>query len=425
MGVVPAGQLRRGFLYYLERRRAHPYRQFLHYNNWYDVFLGRHIERIKESECLDAINYFGTELTKKRGVKIEGFVWDDGWDNCATLGKDSQSLWGFHRGFPNGFKNLISAAAKYDAAQGVWMSPWGGYASAKDKRIAYGKTRGLETNSGGFSMAGPNYQKVYRDVCLDMMRNNGINFFKFDGMGGGVQSEGSGNNDDVDAVLELTKILRKEKPDVFISATIGTWASPFWLLYADSIWRQGADNALYGKGNTRQQWLTYRDKLCYERIVQLGPLYPLNSLMLHGVLIGKRKGRSPSRLAFDEKSVGDEAWSFFGSGTCLQELYIAPHVMTDKMTDYLANAANWARKNSTVLVDTHWIGGNPGKEEVYGWASWKPGKGIIVLRNPSDKPQDFSITPEQALQLPKGIKGKMTINPVYPKARKLAAGQLG
>ena len=37
MGVAPEGQLRRGFLYYLERERAHPYRPFLHYNSWYDT----------------------------------------------------------------------------------------------------------------------------------------------------------------------------------------------------------------------------------------------------------------------------------------------------------------------------------------------------------------------------------------------------
>ncbi|MEJ2186671.1 MAG: enterotoxin, partial [Gemmatimonadota bacterium] len=37
VGVVPTGQLRRGFLDYVERERAHPYRTFLHYNSWYDL----------------------------------------------------------------------------------------------------------------------------------------------------------------------------------------------------------------------------------------------------------------------------------------------------------------------------------------------------------------------------------------------------
>ena len=37
VGVAPAGQLRRGFLYYVEHERACPYRPFLHYNSWYDI----------------------------------------------------------------------------------------------------------------------------------------------------------------------------------------------------------------------------------------------------------------------------------------------------------------------------------------------------------------------------------------------------
>ncbi|MCX6923088.1 MAG: hypothetical protein NT154_07750, partial [Verrucomicrobia bacterium] len=37
IGVAPAGQMRRAFLYYLERERAHPYRPYLHYNSWYDT----------------------------------------------------------------------------------------------------------------------------------------------------------------------------------------------------------------------------------------------------------------------------------------------------------------------------------------------------------------------------------------------------
>jgi len=418
IGVVPPGQLRRGFLHYLEGRRVHPYRPFLHYNNWYDVILARPTERIRESECLEAIEIYGRELVRKRGVKMDAFVWDDGWD-------DFNSLWGFHKGFPDGFKKLNAAAGKYGAGQGVWMSPWGGYAGAKKKRIAFGKSQGYETNASGYSMAGAKYQKAFREVCLNMMRDNGVIFFKFDGMGGGneVTGAGVGMADDIDAVLELTRALRREKPEVFISATVGTWASPFWTFYADSIWRQGGDTGFYGKGDTRQQWITYRDKFCYERIVQLGPLYPLNSLMLHGPCISDR--RSSAKMVRNEKSVADEIWSFFGSGTNLQELYIKAKLLTEGMWDELAAAAKWSRANSDVLVDTHWIGGDPGKAEVYGWASWRPGKGILVLRNPSDKPQEFSITPKAALELPEGVKDKMTLNAIYTRRRKLTAGVLG
>jgi hypothetical protein len=40
--------------------------------------------------------------------------------------------------------------------------------------------------------------------------------------------------------------------------------------------------------------------------------------------------------------------------------------------------------------------------QVYGWASWSPQKAIIVLRNPSNKPQAFSLDIQTALELPVG-----------------------
>lgn len=414
LGAVPAGQLRRGFLYYLEKRRAHPYRPFLHYNNWYNVYLSRPVERTNEAECLETINIFGEKLIRQRGVKMDAFVWDDGWDDFNTL-------WDFHKGFPEGFKNLDIAADSYGVSQGVWMSPWGGYGPAKDKRIANGKSQGYETNAGGFSMAGKKYGKAFRDVCLNMMREHDVTFFKFDGMGGGNEAKGAGieTADDIDAVLNLTRVLRRENPDLFISATIGTWPSPFWLLYACSIWRQGGDNGLFGEGDTRQQWITYRDMYCHERIVQQGPLYPLNSLMLGGIIVNDRKSRAPSRIVLNEKSFADEVWTFFGSGTNLQELYINPENLNEAMWDELAAAARWSRENSDVLVDTHWIGGDPGEGEVYGWASWRPGKGILVLRNPSSGSKEFTLSTEEALELPDSAAETMIPTMVYPQKRKL------
>ena len=391
-GVVEPGRLRRGFLAYLEQRRAHPYRPFLHYNSWYHLNIGRPDNHMTEAECLTAIDHFGRELITKRGVKMEAFVWDDGWD-------DFNSLWGFHEDFPDGFKNLDRAGARYGAAQGVWISPWGGYGEPKRKRTAYGKSQGFETNRNGFSMAGPKYRTAFREICLEMMKNNGVIFFKFDGMGSGGGSGAAGEPaDDVDAVLNLARDLRKQNRELFISATVGTWASPFWTLYADSIWRQGGDTGFHGPGNKRQQWITYRDMFCYRHIVRLGPLYPLNSLMLHGPCIGERA--NPALMERDEKSVADELWTFFGSGTNLQELYISPHLLTPAMWDELAAAANWSRANADVLVDTHWIGGDPGLGETYGWASWQPRGGIVVLRNPSGKPGIYKLELGRDLELP-------------------------
>ena len=73
-----------------------------------------------------------------------------------------------------------------------------------------------------------------------MIRKYGVNQFKFDGTGN-VDSvvPGSQFDSDFSAAIHLIGELRAAKPDIFINLTTGTWPSPFWLMYADSIWRGG------------------------------------------------------------------------------------------------------------------------------------------------------------------------------------------
>ena len=84
-------------------------------------------------------------------------------------------------------------------------------------------------------------------------------------------------------MLQLIAELRAAKPDIYINQTTGTWPSPFWLLHVDSIWRGGEDH-WFVKGSSRQQWMTYSDAQTYQNVVQRAPLYPFNSLMLHGII---------------------------------------------------------------------------------------------------------------------------------------------
>jgi len=390
VGVVPAGQMRRGFLTYVERERAHPYRTFLHYNSWYDMGF---FTPYDEAMALDRVKAFGTELKVKRGVTMDSFLFDDGWDDHA-------SLWSFNSGFPNGFVPIRDAAKEYGFAPGVWMSPWGGYSKPKQERVKFGAAAGFEIEDGGFALSGPKYYERFRDVCLKMMREQGVNQSKFDGTGNVNRVvPGSRFDSDFDAMIHLIGELREAKPDVYVNLTTGTTASPFWLRYADSIWRGGEDDDLAGVGTKRERWITYRDEQTYERVVAKGPLFPLNSLMLHGIIYAQYNKRLNDDPGDD---FGNEVRSYFGSGTQLQEMYITPSLLTEKNWDVLAESARWSRENADVLKDTHWVGGDPAWLEVYGWASWSEGKSILVLRNPSDKAQGITLDVGEALELPRG-----------------------
>jgi hypothetical protein len=389
-GVTPPGQLRRGFLAYVERERAHPYRPFLHYNSWYDI---GYFSKYDEADTIDAIKAFGTELVEKRGVKLDSFLFDDGWD-------DPKNLWHFHSGFPHGFTPLKEAASKFGAAPGIWFSPWGGYGPPRAERLKYGKEQSFETNPGGFALSGPKYYALFRQTTLDFIQKYGINQFKIDGTGNADSAfPGATFDSDFQAAITLIREFRSVKPDIYVNLTTGTYPSPFWLQYADSIWRGGEDHSFLGVGSWRQRWITYRDADTYSGVVMSGPLFPLNSLMLHGLIYAQHARHLDSDPNGD---FTDEVRDYFGTGTQLQEMYITHSLLKQKDWDTLAEAAKWSRTNADTLVDTHWVGGDPAMLEVYGWASWSPRKGILVLRNPSDKPQDLVVDVNKAFELPLG-----------------------
>ncbi len=405
-GVVPEGQLRRGFLYYIERSRAHPYRPFLHYNAWYDICWAK--RKITEEECLDAVELFGRELTEKRGVTLDSFVWDDGWDDPKTLWRVLET------NFPNGFSKVLQAAQKYNSTLGFWLSPFGGYGQPAKDRWAYGQQQGFEFKQDRFSLAGPKYYARFYETCARFITENGSNFYKFDGLTRDIA--------ETEAMLRLTRDLRALKRDLYISITTGTWPTPYWLWYGDNIWRGGRDMGWAGEGTKREQWITYRDMDTYRGVVLKGPLYPLNSLMTQG--IAHARFGYAEEVSDEPAEMRREIRSFFASGTNLQELYITPSMMSAENWDDLAEAATWARGSADVLVDTHWLGGDPGAGEVYGWTSWSKRKGVLALRNPGTKRQAITLDIDEVFELPTGAATGYTLKSPWKDEAKLPAFEM-
>lgn len=443
IGVYPENQLRRAFQYYLERERARAYRPYLHYNSWFDLNIsnGKH-NQMTSKEAENSITAIGEELVIKRKINMDGFVLDDGWDYHDDINNwdKSNNVWGFNRGFPSGFTEVKKLAYdKYKAGVGVWLSPFGGYGGECGRRVNAGKKfYDYELSGGLFNVAGENYGTHFSKTCLDMMDKYKVNYFKFDRMGGN-SSTGHISGDAANsilAVLRLTEVLREKNKNVYINATVGTWPSPFWMMFADSIWRQGQDTGLIGgrggvalapgldvkeAGNDRERWITYRDDFVLNRILAGGSLYPLNSLMFHGLTIGDRSiGNIHPRGDEGEESIRNEVRMAFAGGSQLQELYITPRLLTEKNWDDVAEAIKWGHKNTDVLIDTHWVGGSPSKLEPYGYASWNKNKAILVVRNPRNIAQKFDIEVGKQFELPKGAAKKYKFKPAFKDQRPIA-----
>ena len=86
--------------------------------------------------------------------------------------------------------------------------------------------------------------------------------------------------------------------------------------------------------------MTYRDAQTYDNVVSKAPLYPLNSLMLHGIIYAKNASHLTN---MSDADFADQAREFFGNGTQLQEMYITPALLDKQNWDDLAEAAKWSR----------------------------------------------------------------------------------
>lgn len=389
-GTTPVNQLRRGFLYYMERERAAPYHQISFYNSFGDIaWFDR---KMSERACLERIKWIGDSLITKRDVQLTGFLFDDGWD-------DPKTLWQFHSGFPNGFTQMKEMAESYGSTLGVWISPFGGYREPKNQRLEYGKKLKppFETNDQGFALSGPVYYNRYKEVLIDFVKKYDISMLKFDGVAGN-------NMKDMEAYLKVTKEIRDIKPDLYFFLTTGTWPSPFFIMYGDVVWRGGEDWYAAGEGTKRQQWITYRDAEVYKNVVKRSPLYPLNALQQMGIFIcdikDKKYQNFPGGLGMEEKDVSDDIWAALATGTSVQGLYINAYRMNTHAWDCLANALKWAKSNEKVMADTHWVGGDPVKGEIYGFAAWSSEKAVLTLRNPSKEEKTYEINTTKIFELP-------------------------
>ena len=418
VGLIAPGQARRSFLCYSERERAVPWRAFPIYNSWFELNINRnddpnYTSNFNESQCMEVLNQWKRNLFDKHGVGIGSFVWDDGWDIYGT--------WEFNSNFPDGFQNLSEQAWAMDSQIGAWLGPVGGYGQSGNYRRSYW------SGKGGMQLSNPDYYNVFLDRTSFMLNNYHFNFFKFDGISAQFSSvgpdAGATGEENAEGIINIEHELRKVKPDVFFNTTVGTWASPFWFQVTDAVWRQENDWGTAGnQGNTREQWITYRDRLVYQNFVQNSPLCPINCLMTHGFILSKYGGGVAS-MSRNYNDIVREMRCAFACGSGMVEVYADFSLMNSinngKLWGELAACIKWQKENADVLPDVHWVGGNPWdgtRANVYGWASWNGEKATLALRNPAASRQTFTTTLRQALDIPAYIHTTITFTKAFTQS---------
>ncbi len=364
------------------------------------------------------------ELVTKRGVPpLRAFVIDDGWQNARA--DWTEKTWQvnesrFDVDFATSFENVKNAQSNL----GLWLSPgcnFGGRPAVKIMR-----EKGFEALDQYMSLAGPKYMQLLEDRMLELTAQ-GITYFKLDGLFGHLNrrefelngqkygipympqlgTEGLTSADTTlnapefdelktyylvagtERLLEIFSKQHEVNPDVYVVISNGAYLSPWWLMYIDAVWMINAGDA--AGGSNRTQELVYRDGVYYDTWQTEKTQFPINSIFNHEP---KKTKTGESVQQFSEY-----LWMNLSRGTGFIELYIKTEKLSESDWDVLAEGLKWAHKIFPYFKNSRMHGGNPKKEEVYGYTGWNDTGGYASFHNPSDKQQTYTIVLDRTFGL--------------------------
>ncbi|MBU0608291.1 MAG: hypothetical protein KKI08_10400, partial [Armatimonadetes bacterium] len=363
LGVTPRGLTRElAFSDYLDSIRIQT-RDFLQYNSWYDL----RSSELTIPNILHSYEQFKAHLLDPYGLKMSAFVPDDGW-------QDRNSIWQPDKGrYPDGFRPLAEGLQARGSHLGLWM-PLNGTNLNTD----WGREQGFEVSDRGkfYCLAAPKYNAEIRRVTAARIRDGRLAYYKHDFNGlrcsapghGHLPTDRHGHEASLDAEIGLLAWERQVNPDIFLNITSSVWLSPWWLMYADSIWMCASDfgyEKTYPQLSPREWDMSYRDAHFYRVYREQQNLVPLSALMTHGIIHGKlcKLGGAEETL----REFSDMTVLYYGRGVQLKELYISPEIMDEARWRVLGQATRWAVTNAPVLRRTVMVGGDPRKGEPYGY----------------------------------------------------------
>jgi len=408
-GITPDSYVRSRFYKYIDAIRVAPLRPYTLYNSWYDLRSPEYPKVppdhwMSEQSALGMAKLLRDNMIDKHGIKLDAFVLDDGWDVYESDWLLRQAQW------PRGFLPLADELKKTNTALGLWIGPTGGY-SFRMRRVNWMKEHGYEVvgttrDNMMLCLAGTKYSNLFQQRVSDFVKNDGVGYFKWDGIQFSCSEPDHGHPIDIysrravmQSVIEKCEAVRKENPEIFLNITSGTWLSPWWVQYANTIWMQGAD---YGFSDVpsisqRDAAITYRDFILYDDFNNLDLWFPIQNLMTHGII----KGKLESTGSYDEPldKFTDDALLYCARGVTMYELYISPDILSEGEWNSLASSLRWARDRFPVLSTTWMVGGNPMKRQPYGYVHFKDDRGIIAARNPFITAGSLTVelSPEQGL----------------------------
>lgn len=413
LGVAKQHAVERGFAEYLAKIRIPP-RTHVHYNSWYDV----RQDKMSTEVFLETFAGFKKNLCDPYGVRMDSFVPDDGWQDRSSIWEVDKKL------FPQGLGQLAAGLEAGGTSLGLWHP----LTAVKGNLVMeWCREHGYETDSTGshLCLSAPKHNAQLREVMTRHVKQYRLTYLKHDFNSFSCDVDGHGHlprsdygfEANVDAYIEMLKLLKQLNPKIFLNCTGGMWLSPWWLMYCDTVWRGGSDTG-YERSHPfvdqRGQAISYVDGILYDNFVKNRYQFPVSALMVHGIVYGQLHmlgGRHEPLESWTDNAV----WSMC-LGLMMKELYITPSLLTQAHWDVLGMSLRWAEANRDVLVQTQMIVGNPHRGEITGYKHAVGDRTIVFLRNPSLRPQKAAID----FAPPEGNATRRLVQIVYPYRKVLA-----
>ena len=387
VSVAPAAEARAHFLAYIEAK-SRPrrglfgvYTPFGINNQWGAC------PTLDDEESLDVLGQIG-ELQKK-GVHLDCFSFDTGWvDYSSDLTRFRSNA------FPHGPDEVLRRLRSLHLKFGLWFATSWGLQSCWDYPGAFPNgvpptqryREGFHLGADGltFCVGEQNYQSILQKAVLHHVKHHGVRLLKFDGGNYTCDDPAHGHLPGKystetmhEWLIDLARRARAITPDIFI---IWYWGlrSPFWVLHGDMIFESGL--FMEGSGTSSTPTLYYRDSvtLAQDQNAHHARNVPPRMKDSLGVwLSDSRWGNFMGGERWRESLVMD-----LGRGSQLfPNLWGNLRHLNDADVKFLADITALARKNAALFTHRRLVGGDPFRNEVYGYAHGRGAHGFVFVTN--------------------------------------------
>lgn len=395
------------------------------YNSWYD-----HMLDITEDNILKSFYEIEDGLSKALIPPVDSFVVDDGFSDYKG------DFWNFNSKFPSGFSKPSALAQKFSSNFGMWIGPRGGYNSETPKFAKNMEKAG----KGGYNRAANDvcvadfrYIKNITDYFIDMMDQFDINYWKLDGFllkacpskkHGHITGGFNGMYEYTEMWENWIDIFRKmhihretNGKNLWINQTSYCNASPFFLQWNESLWIQNSnDVGFLEKTKTGEKllsadvdrMLSYRDSRYYDFFVKRKYQVPPEYLYNHDPIYG-----NTAKVSMTDGEYRKYMFMMATRGTYFWELYFSYNMLSVSKWRINADVFRFIKNNAEILKNSVFIGTDPAAGGVYGYSAWGEGAGIVSLRNPSSKAQEFTFNLNKNMGCAE-FSGEMRRANIYP-----------